>query len=201
MAIYYCKAGASGSNSGTESDPWQSLADITGLSSGDTVRLSGKFRESLTPVDGVTYEQWEGEDRWIVDGSDVMGGPWTGPDGNGEYYTEELSNDPNVVFSDDTKLTEGTLGSLASDEWAWDSANSRLYLGFNPSGHTIEAGVRSYGVDADPSGGCVIVGAQSQRNRYRPFQTKVADGATVILQDCVSIDAGDYGYFCIAFFK
>ena len=82
MAIYYCKAGASGSNSGTESDPWQSLADITGLSSGDTVRLSGKFRESLTPVDGVTYEQWEGEDRCIIDGSDIFSS-WTGPDGNG----------------------------------------------------------------------------------------------------------------------
>jgi len=64
--------------------------------------------------------------------------PFTGPDGNGEYYAT-YAYDPAVVYWDDGPLTEGTLTSLGATEWAYNADNDRLYVGADPSGVTVQA--------------------------------------------------------------
>ncbi len=65
---------------------------------------------------------------------DDTGTGWTGPDGNGEYY-KTYATEPNVVVADGVKLYTGTVGSLESDEWGY--SGTELYLGANPTGHSI----------------------------------------------------------------
>ena len=62
-------------------------------------------------------------DYWTLSGS-----------GTSEYYYNQtdLKHKPLVVYEGSTKLTEGTLGSLAAGEWAWGDNDSiggnRLYV-------------------------------------------------------------------------
>ncbi len=46
----------------------------------------------------------------------------------GEYYTDEVIVKPLNVVADGVNLTEGTLGSLANDEWAYGDQDT---LGYN----------------------------------------------------------------------
>jgi hypothetical protein len=196
MAVktYYAAAG-SGSGSGTQTDPWQHYSEFTGLASGDIVYCSGKFRETLAPVDGVKYKQWPGMPTWITDSSDVFSS-WTGPDANGEYYTP-ASDDPNVVFRNDVKLTEGTLGSLGSDEWAWDGTNSRIYLGFDPTGYTIEAAVRGKGVNGFNKNNWTLKGCIVRRSRnFNVYAGGTNSSSTVMINNVKSHDAGNGGFSC-----
>jgi hypothetical protein len=75
--------------------------------------------------------------------------PWTGPDGNGEYYAAS-PNHPIALEVDGDALTEGTVGSLADDEWGWDAGSGgRVYLAGDPSTATVVANPDGYAIAAD----------------------------------------------------
>jgi parallel beta-helix repeat protein len=67
-------------------------------------------------------------------------------------YYASYSTAPNQVFEDGTRLTQETTGasSLFPGQWFLDTVNSRIWVyltaGDAPSGHTMEASQRSYGV-------------------------------------------------------
>ena len=142
-----------GNEDGTSyENAWDGFVNIdwTKIQPGDTLWLDGSatYREELSigasgTVDNYITVRGDYNGQAEIKGSDVITN-WSGPDGNGEY-TATLASHPWVVIVDGVVWKEGSFGSLASNEWDWDSGT--LYLGSNPSNHTVEAGVRSLGVE------------------------------------------------------
>jgi len=61
--------------------------------------------------------------------------------GSGPWNTTATFVTPWNLLRDSVPLRSGVYGSLSKDEWQWNNLNSgddKIYLGFNPSGHTIE---------------------------------------------------------------
>jgi len=191
MTDWYVEAGATG-GTGTQIAPFGTLSELHAhWSDNDKAYLSGRLRETLSPKNGTVVDQWPGKPDAIIDGSDVFD-TWVGPDANGEYYTD-ASDDPKVVFYDDVKLTEGTVGSLASGEWGWDSANSRIYIKDDPTGHTVEAGVRYQCVNVRQYG-ATVRNIQARRGRIYNFNAEPWNGYTISFIETKSVDCGTYGY-------
>lgn len=64
---------------------------------------------------------------------------------DGTLYYAAATSQPKQVFRDGSRLTAvSSEAALASGDWWWDSAKSRVYVYDNPSGHTVEIGARSY---------------------------------------------------------
>lgn len=88
----------------------------------------------------------------VTEGDEDEGGneltPWTGPDGNGEYYAAS-PNRPCAVESDGDTLTEGTIGELAAGEYGWTASDGgRVYLSSDPSEATVIVNPSGYSLAA-----------------------------------------------------
>ncbi len=161
---YYMRADGTAANKEAASGPCGTQANCMSIathdadtySAGDTIYLcddGGVFRgnDIDVPSSGsngspITYAAASG-DSPVINGSDIITGNWSGPDGNGEYTDDSIDTETQLVYDDGVVLTEGTAGSLAADEWDWTSADGgTLFLGANPSGSVIEATQRD-GID------------------------------------------------------
>jgi len=151
MANYYVDAAlGDDSNPGTQTQPWKTVSKVnsTSFNAGDNIyfKRGEIWRETLTiPSSGsdgspITFGAYGSGDKPKISGADVITG-WSGPDANGEYYKSGFTTTPNVVLRDSSRISKGTVGSLGADEWGYDSGT--LYLGFDPSSYTIEAGQRT----------------------------------------------------------
>jgi len=151
MANYYVDATlGDDSNPGTQTQPWKTISKVnsTNLSAGDNIyfKRGETWRETLTvPSSGtdgnpITFGAYGTGNKPKISGADVITG-WSGPDANGEYYKSGFTTAPYVVLRDGSRINKVTEGSLGANEWKYDSGT--LYLGFDPSSHTIEAGQRT----------------------------------------------------------
>lgn len=143
-------------------DAFDGFSDITwgvgGVQAGDTLKYCETFRETLT-VGGqgtssaditITRECTDvGLDDGVISGSNVITA-WDGVDGNGEYPSTATFTAPFSVIVDGVAIDHGIAGSLAADEWALDATTTgHVLLGFDPTGHTVEVGVRAKCIDAN----------------------------------------------------
>ncbi|RLC80154.1 MAG: hypothetical protein DRJ03_22210 [Chloroflexi bacterium] len=151
MASYYVDATlGDDSNPGTITQPWKTISKVNSSSfnPGDKIyfKRGEIWRERLTVpssgLDGnpITFGAYGTGDKPKISGADVVT-DWSGPDVNGEYYKSGFATGPYVVLRDGSRISKGTVGSLGANEWGYDSGT--LYLGFDPSSHTIEAGQRT----------------------------------------------------------
>jgi len=101
-------AGAGGT--GTYASPWNEFADVTGLSSGDTVaiKFGTTIREQFTvPTAGITIRCYDGDGDLdctgktlpIISGADVVSGGWTND--TGQVYYATVTGQPYQIFQDD----------------------------------------------------------------------------------------------------
>jgi len=119
-------------------------ADVFGDLAGDTVYLCGMITVAVTIPDGgtsgniVTIRGDDASHPGTVCGSTVVTG-WAGPDGNGEYTVAFAAHQPECVWKDNVRVdrNDAGIGALTITQWGW--AANVLYLGFDPSGFTIEA--------------------------------------------------------------
>jgi len=142
---YFVGPAGSDSNLGTtRASPFLTVMKAEGVATtaGQTVNvLSGTYREyaniSQTGSDGSPIT-WEFETGSKVTATEIFSG-FAGPDGNGEY-TIACTTEAKIVLRNGSYLTEGTAGSLSTEEWDWDT--NVLYLKDDPASYIIEAGQR-----------------------------------------------------------
>jgi len=97
------------------------------------------------------------------------------------YYAGSVSTQPNQVFRDGSRLAlAASKAALATGQWWWDSVNSRIYLFDNPSGHTIEASQRNYGVYASGKPYVTLTGLTVQMaNEHGVYLTGASNNSIV----------------------
>ena len=147
-ATYYVDCAASGdSSAGTSTTTaWRTInrVNISSFSPGDSIlfKRGCTWREQLTvPSSGaagkpIMFSAYGSGANPILSGADLI----TSFTVEGSYWYFAMPQNPLQVFRDDARLTNvATKGAVATGEWWWDSANSRVYIGDNPSGHTVEA--------------------------------------------------------------
>lgn len=179
-------------NSGlTQSGAFKTVGKVEALQTAGTINAGdgvvwvddSKWREQLDVASGISYRRsGTGTEKPIFDGSDIITG-WAGPDGSGEY-TVDLATEPLIVFKDNTKLDEGTISTLAAEEWGYDASEGTLYLGSNPAGHVVEAAQREYGVNIATKTGFVVSGVTTQKTNY--IGTRVNGDCTGLVSAGVS---------------
>jgi hypothetical protein len=162
---YVDSVNGSDSNPGTQAAPWKTIAKVnaTTLLPGQSVafKAGGLWREQLTvPSSGsfgnpITFTAYGSGTPPEIAGSNVVSG-WSLV--TGSTYQSPLALSPTNIYVDDPNTGVSTVpltlaASLAAAEatpGSWYYAESTLYVQLanssNPSGHTIEASVRSYGI-------------------------------------------------------
>lgn len=119
------------------------------LAPGDIVDGGGNtFSETWTPDGSGTSGNVITLRNATIDGG-TTDAAWTGPDVNGEW----VSNTSNYEFifyltKNGVPVKIGTIGSLSADEfgYVWGTGGRSIYLGFDPTGHTIKFGTGGHGV-------------------------------------------------------
>jgi len=151
---YYVDCNGSDSNAGTSTgSAWQTIAKVnsSSFSSGDFVLFKSgcTWREQLiVPSSGrasspITFGAYGSGTAPIISGADLPTS-WTQ---SGIYHYASVSAQPNQVFSDGSRLTQvSAANQLATGDWWWNGATSAVFVYDNPTGHTIEASQRSYGI-------------------------------------------------------
>jgi PKD repeat protein len=147
-ATYYvdCAASGDGGAGTSPSTAWKAIdrVNASSFSPGDSIlfKRGCTWREQLTvPSSGaagkpITFSAYGSGANPILSGADLIASFTV----EGSYWYFAMSQNPLQVFRDDARLTKvATKGAVATGKWWWDSANSRVYIGDNPSGHTVEA--------------------------------------------------------------
>lgn len=147
------------------------FANIT-PGAGDTIRVCGpdKIRGTLTVTStaNVTVDLGcTGGVAGTISGANEIA-TWTGPDASGFYTSTSTYAVPFVLLMDGVALREGH-GTLAADEWAFNSTNGgthEVILGTNPTGHVVEVGVRGVGIEFVSSTGAAVTGGRIEGIRH-----------------------------------
>jgi hypothetical protein len=155
-ATYYVDCAASGdSSAGTSpSTAWKTIDKVNAasFSPGDSIlfKRGCTWREQLTvPSSGaagkpITFGTYGTGASPIISGSDIFPS-WTV---EGSLWYATTATEPQQVFYDSARMTESsTKGGVTSGKWWWDSANTRIYIGSNPSGHMMEASQRTVAIE------------------------------------------------------
>jgi hypothetical protein len=154
-----CVVIGSDANNGTSSTtPWLTINKVntSTFNPGDSILFESTctWREQLTvPSSGsagspITFGMYGAGAAPIISGADLLTS-WvsTLP----LYYASAVVQ-PNQVFRDDQRLTlAASRAALATGQWWWDSTNNRVYVYDDPSGHTMEASQRAYGIEVTTS--------------------------------------------------
>lgn len=161
--------GGCGTTDGTSlANAWDGTADVVqggaGVVAGDTLCFTGVFRTTLTwTQDGTPSSPIRlsmacpGMPPADFRGGDVITA-WT-QSGNEWISDSALFVTPYAVIRNGSALHHGTEGSLTADEWAFQgSTTNNVVLGFNPSGYTVEVGVRSGAILVDGADYVNVVG-------------------------------------------
>jgi len=157
VSQYYVKNGGNNANSGlSDLLAWETVAKVQSTLTGDQSDNSVLFKRGST---------WR--EQYSVPAYGTSGHPFTvgaydsGANPRfagsvlktsftieGSYWYTAASPAPLQTFFDSSRLTKvATKGEVGTGKWYWDSGNGRIYIGDNPSGHTVEAS--SFGVVID----------------------------------------------------
>lgn len=141
---------------------WQTIGKVNGETflPGNRILLirDGEWRERLDlPSSGVAgkriiFDAYGSGANPVINGADIITGWVDYGAGAGSTWQSALATEPNQVFMDDTRLTEGAdEDNLNDHEWFW--VGNVLYVRDDtgdPDGSVvIEASVRSYNIDFD----------------------------------------------------
>ena len=149
-----CVVVGSDSNKGTSPfAPWLTIHKVntSTFNPGDSILFERTctWREQLTvPSSGsagspITFGAYGTGAQPIISGADLLTSWASEP----PWYYAPAAAQPNQVFRDNQRLTlAASQAALATGQWWWDSANNRVYVYDDPSGHTIEASQRNYGI-------------------------------------------------------
>ncbi len=159
---------------GTSAAPWRTLGRaVAAAPSGSTIVLrEGTYRESveIPATKRLTLQPASGEEVWIS-GSDVVSG-WTRVDSgswqrarwpvdltatnlNATLVNDDhpMAGDPDQVFLDGRPLAQvGSRSALSPGSFFNDGATDTLWIGDDPTGHTVEASVRGDGLTIKSEG-------------------------------------------------
>lgn len=200
----------SDSNAGTETAPWRTLAKAVAASpAGSTIVLrGGTYREQVSfYAKALTIQSYPGEAVWL-NGSQVVtgwvrdGATWR-KDGwtyrfNGSSVGSEwidpaypLAARPDQVFVDGVARRQvGSLAQVGPGTFWVDEANSRLHIGDDPTGRTVEASFLSYGIWVNHGDGSVIRGIgfrhYASDNTYGAALRAYAD--RMVVENCHFVD-------------
>ena len=180
-ASYVDSSTGDDSNSGrSPASAWRTIGRVNSiaLDPEDTVyfRRGELWRETLEPKQGgapgrpVTFTAYGSGPAPLITGSDIVKG-WTS---SGASIFHAHCSKPNNVYVDGGPgwgLTRAccmpgeacaqsglcAIGPMSAGSWYWNPATSDLYVwledGSNPAGHTVEAAVRIYGMNATANAG------------------------------------------------
>src|SRR5215211_4018691 len=149
---------------GTSEAPWRTVGRaVAAAPSGSTIVLAeGTYREGveIPATKRLTLQPAAGAEVWLS-GSDVVGGwvrqdsgswrrPWTLNLTSGTLNPtlvnadHPMAGDPDQVFVDGRPLTQvPSRTALSPGSFYVDEANDTLWIGDDPTGHTVEASVRA----------------------------------------------------------
>lgn len=123
---------------------------------GDTVYLSGTFREQLIPNSGsagspITWSGYPGDPIPIISAADLVTG-WTLDSGN--IYWATYSTSKQMVLEDGVRLNKATATStMTAGSWYWDSGTNKLYVwtreSDDPTSRTMEISSRASTISAN----------------------------------------------------
>ncbi|MBA3801672.1 MAG: right-handed parallel beta-helix repeat-containing protein [Acidimicrobiia bacterium] len=187
--------GGNDASAGTSAAPVRTLARGVALApSGGTVVLhAGRYRETVTIGKTVTIQNAPGEAAWLDGSAPVTGwvrtatgwrkDGWTtrfdhsptytkgAPDGPAPYWqfvspSYPMAAHPDQVWIDGVALKQvGSLSQLGAGKFFLDESMSRLHIGSDPTGRTVEASTLSKALSVR-AGGTVIRGIGIRR--YAP---------------------------------
>lgn len=187
---YVSKSTGDDANAGTELAPFEHIpvdANATGnastagssISGGDIIYLArGDVFQDVDitiTVDGsdgspITIDAYGTGNDPVISAQTYYSSGWT--EESGEYYQGGITTDPGQVFDGDTRLTEGTKGSLSNGEYAYDDPNNRVYVKLaagNPDGGNINCATRLRSIFLNNADwwdikNCVLEGSNSTIN-------------------------------------
>ncbi len=161
-ASYYVSNSGSDENNGMSAgSPWRSIAHVNAqdFNAGDSIyfQAGGVWREELSMpsswtgsrADPITFGSYGAGSLPVISGSNLL--PIFTPS-SGAYYAAYTSA-PNQVFQDGLRLYRvSAQGDLLTGAWWLDTANSRIWVHDNPSGHVLEASQRTNAIYSACSG-------------------------------------------------
>jgi hypothetical protein len=168
-ATQYICASAAGTGDGSSlancKASGTNFASIT-VGASDVLRICSTIRGALTitSTNDVTVDlDCNGEAAGEITGADVVTS-FAAVDVNGEYETTANFTTPTWVLIDGSAIKEGVKGELADNEWAFSA--SKVYLGQNPAGKTVEIATRGIGIEFASSTGASVTGGRIYGVRF-----------------------------------
>jgi hypothetical protein len=145
-------ANGSDSNPGTQAAPWKTIAKVnaTTLLPGETIafKAGDVWREQLTiwsngsVGEPITFTSYGSGPSPVISGANVVSA-WT----SAASYYASYTTAPSQVFRNGARLNQvSSQSALLTGTWWLDTADSRIYVYDDPSGNTMEASQRTYGV-------------------------------------------------------
>jgi hypothetical protein len=189
----------SDSNNGTSpSAPWLTVNKVntSKFNPGDSILFESTctWREQLTvPSSGsagspITFGVYGTGASPIITGADIFSSWIT----EGSLYYSAASVQPNQVFTNGVRLTAvAAKANLATGDWWWDSTNSRIYVYDNPSGHTLEASQRNYGVYG--SGIAYVTVSGIEGDKANDFGFYCVNCSNFLLTHATALNNDDHG--------
>lgn len=167
-ATQYVCSSSSGSGDGSSlancKAAGTNFASIT-VGAGDVIRICDTIRGTLTvtSTNNVTVDlDCNDEAAGVISGANVVTS-FAAVDENGEYATTDTFAVPVFVIVNGVVWREGVKGSLADNEWAFNSASGgthEVYLGSDPTGKTVEIAIRGAGIEFITSTGANVTGGR-----------------------------------------
>ena len=141
------------SNPGTQAAPWRTIAKVnsTTLLPGQSVafKAGDVWREQLTiwssgsVGEPITFTSYGSGPSPVISGANVVSA-WT----SAPPYYASYTTAPSQVFRNGARLNQvSSRSALLTGTWWLETADSRIYVYDDPSGKTMEASQRSYGVE------------------------------------------------------
>ena len=151
------------SNNGTSAaTPWLTISHVNArtFNPGDSVlfQTGCTWREQLTaPSSGasgspITFSYYgTGASLPRITGANIQSS-WTFESGI-FYYAPAYASNPGTVSNNGALLYQmaAKANVVNATQWWYDSTDKRVYIGFNPSGNTVEIGTRSMAVTSNGS--------------------------------------------------
>ena len=161
-ASYYVSNSGSDENNGMSAgSPWQTIAHVNAqnFNPGDSIffQAGGVWREELSMPyswagsagNPITFGSYGTGNLPVISGSNTLA---IFTPSSGAYYTP-YTTAPNQVFQDGQRLYRvSEQGALLTGAWWLDTANSRIWVRDNPSGHVLEASQRTNAISSACSG-------------------------------------------------
>lgn len=200
---------------GTQGLPWQTVQHaVSTAPSGATIVLrGGRYHESVTfpyaeaftlqpyPNEQVIFDGAVPVTGWVSDGSTWRVDGWTTDfteGGRPDLVTSKypLAAYPDMVFYDGKQLRQvASVGEVVTGTFFVDQANDKLYIGSNPTGHSVDASDLARAIFFQDGNGSAVRGIRFQRYATHPnlYATVVGVADSVTFENDEFLDNASIG--------